>query len=267
MSLPDSWWSWGHRTIVVLVCTFLLAPIVVIAYASVLPDVIVRVPPRGFTLEWYANLANHPELGRSLVLSLIVGALTAVGCLLIAVPAALALTRYEFRGRGAISTLLMSPLAVPSLVIGLALLIFYSSVGLFDTLQGLVAAHILLSLPYCLRPLLASLANYDASAEEAAAVLGASPLTILRRVTLPLIRPGLVAGSIFAFIISFDQFTVTLFVVAANYVTLPVAIFNYISFQNDPTIAALSTLLILAALLVIWVVERTGGLDALGRAE
>ncbi len=265
--LADRLWALGAKAVVGALCVFLLAPIAVIAYASVLPDVVVRVPPRGLTLDWYARLVDHPELGESLVLSLAVGLATTAICLLLAVPAALAIARRRFAGREVVNLLLLSPLTVPSLVIGLALLIFYSRVGLFDTFQGLVAAHVLVSLPYSLRPILASLSNYDTSVEEAAALLGASPLTVLRRVTLPLIRPGVLAGAIFAFIISFDQFTVTLFVVAANYVTLPVQIFNYISFQNDPTIAALSTLLILGALVLIFVVERTVGLDKLGRAE
>ncbi|MCL5950240.1 MAG: ABC transporter permease [Chloroflexi bacterium] len=265
--LVDRLWSLGYRVTVVLLCAFILAPIFIVIYASLLPSVIVTVPPTGLSLEWYAKLLQHPELGQSLVLSLEVGLITAVICLVLTVPAAIAISRRRFPGRGLVEIILTSPLAVPTLIIGLALLQFYSSIGLFDTFVGLVVAHVLVSMPYCLRPVMAALSNYDASVEEAAAVLGAHPWTILRRVTLPIIRPGLVAGAMFAFIISFDQFTVTLFVVAANYVTLPIQIFNYVSYQNDPTIAALSTLLILGALVLIFGVEGTVGLDQLGQAE
>jgi putative spermidine/putrescine transport system permease protein len=163
---------------------------------------------------------------------------------------ALSMARYRFRGREAISAFMLSPILFPTIVLGLALLVFYSRVGLSGSFTGLVIAHSVLTTPFVIRLVMASLAEFDPAVEEASRNLGAGWWRTFLQVTLPLIRPGVLAGAVFAFIISFDELVVTLFLAGPDMTTLPVRIYTYVEFSSDPTISAISTMLIVVWMLI-----------------
>ena len=242
---------------------FILLPLVAVVYVSFSPKSFLIFPPAGFSLRWYANIGHNAVFLTSFARSLAVGVLVTMLAGALALPAALALSRGRFRGRDAILTLLLAPLLLPTLVFALALLTFFSRLHLQDTLPGLVLAHTVVCLPYFLRSALVGLTSLDPSLAEASDILGATPWRTFRHVVLPLIRPSLLAGTIFAFIISFDQFTVSLFVVSYKQVTLPIALFNYLTQTSDPTVAAVSTLLVLFGLAASLLVHKLIGLDNL----
>ncbi len=162
-------------------------------------------------------------------------------------------------GGEAITALLMAPLVFPAVVIAVALLQFYTLIGVRGTFGALAAAHLLITLPYVVRSILASLSGVDPALEEAARTLGASGWAAFRKITLPLIRPGLVAGGIFSFIVSFDNVPVSIFLVSVRQTTLPVKIFSAVEHGIDPGIAAVSTLLIVMTGLGLVLAERWAG--------
>ena len=252
--------SVAWRALIALLYLFLLAPIIVVFIISFDSQPYLQFPPHGFSLHWYAELAHNIPFIDGFKVSVIVAAVVALAALLVGVPAAMALTRRKFRGSGAIGAFFLAPLMVPAITLGLGLLLVLAPLGLIGTYPGLVVAHAGLTLPYVIRTTMSSLMTTDTSCEEAARILGAGPLTTFRRVTLPLIRPGVMAGAVIAFLISFDEAVVSLFVVGAGRTTLPVEIFRYVQNRTDPQIAALSVVLILISVILVIIVERAVGL-------
>ena len=179
------------------------------------------------------------------------------------VPAALAIARYRFRGREAMTALFMSPLMIPHVVLGIAFLRFFTELGLGGTFIGLVLAHIVIVLPFALRLTLASAVGLDRSIEHAAISLGASDGTVLRRITLPLVLPGLVSGWALAFINSFDEVTMTVFIAAPGTVTLPVRMFLYIQDNIDPLVTSVSACVIAITVAALIALDRAYGLERL----
>jgi putative spermidine/putrescine transport system permease protein len=246
-----------------MIYLYLLAPILIVVPVSFSAAAFVVFPPRGLSLRWYANFLQSRELTEALWLSVrlgvtVMGAATVVGTM-----AALALVRYRVPGRELIRTFLMAPIVLPGVVLGIALLIFLARTPLAQTFGALFAAHLVVALPYVVRTVSASLEGLDRRVEEAAASLGAPPLLVFWTVTLPLVKPGVIAGAIFAFITSFDELVVSLFLTGPRLSTLPVQIYNYIEFASDPTIAAISVLLIALTTLAVLVVERAIGFTRL----
>ncbi len=172
------------------------------------------------------------------------------------VAASFALTRRRVRGPGAIAAVLNAPLVFPGVVVGVALLQFYALVHVNGTLIGLAVAHMVITVPYVVRAVTASLYGLDPEIEHAARVLGASGPVAFFTVTLPLIRPGVAAGALFSFIVSFDNVPVSIFLLGAGQMTLPVKIFTAIEYGVDPSIAAVSTMLIVATGLGLAAAER-----------
>jgi putative spermidine/putrescine transport system permease protein len=217
-------------------------PLLLTIYLSLFSDALVVFPPSGYTLAWYPAIV--PKFGAALATSLELAAVAVAGSLLIGVPAAIGLVRTRFRGRRAISTLLLMPLTVPGIAIGLGVFIFavaieeQTSIPVSGSFWLLILAHILITTPWVVRLCAATLTNLDRSAEEAAASLGARPLTVLWRVTLPAIRPGVIAGALFAFIVSFENLEMTLFLITPGLTTLPIATLQYLEYRVDPLIAA-----------------------------
>jgi putative spermidine/putrescine transport system permease protein len=236
--------------LIALIVLFLLAPIVVVMATSVTTTAYPVFPPRGFTLRWYGRFLDSPEFLEAARFSLIVASLTALIACAVGTPAALALARYRVRGRELVTGILLSPVIFPSVVLGLAILVFYHRVGLAGTLPGIVGAHVLLTAPFVLRMVMASLAQSDPSLQEAARNLGASPLRTFWKVTVPLIRPGLLAGGLCAFLLSFDELVVTLFIAGPTNQTLPIRVFTYLEYTSDPMIAAISTVFALGSVLI-----------------
>jgi putative spermidine/putrescine transport system permease protein len=156
--------------------------------------------------------------------------------------------------------LFLTPLVFPAIVLAAAIAMVLAPLGLVRNFWGLVLAHIIVTLPYVVRTVSATLAEIEPAFEEAALTLGANPWRAFCGITLPLLRPGLIAGATFSFIISFDEFTISLFLVGSGMMTLPIEMYNYAEYSLDPTLAAVSTLLVLVTALAVLAIERSVGL-------
>ena len=242
---------------------FMLAPIVIVCVVAFTPEGYLSFPTNGLSLRWFRAIGAYPEFWRAFKTSLLLGTISSTLAVGLAVPAALAIARYEFRGRGAVTTLLMSPLMIPHVVLGIAFLRFFTLIGLGNTFVGLVIAHIVIVLPFALRLALASAIGGDRRLEQAAVSLGASDWTVFRRITLPLILPGVMAGWALAFIQSFDEVTMTVFIAAPGTETLPVRMFLYIQDNIDPLVTSVSAAVIAFTIVFLIVVDRAFGLERL----
>lgn len=242
-----------------LILLFLQLPVIVVILASFTETSYLTVPPQGFTFKWYwavlGDRSYRDAIGFSFVLAICTTALS----LIIGTAAGYALMRRKVPGSEAITAVLMAPLVFPAVVIAVALLQFYSLVGLRGSFIGLLAAHLLITLPYVVRSVLASFAGTNTALEEAAWTLGANGWQAFHKVVLPLIRPGLVAGGIFSFIVSFDNVPVSIFLISVRQTTLPVKIFAAVEHGIDPGVAAVSTLLILLTGSALVLAERWTG--------
>lgn len=241
---------------------YILTPLVFVTWLAFFRQEIPSFPPEGYSLRWFQAVAGNDRFVSGFILSLQV-ALTATGIgLCLGLPAALCLSRVRFRGREALSNLLLFPLVVPGIVLGIALYVAHVEVELatglpiIGSLAGLIAGHVLIVIPWTVRLIMASLDGLDRSIEEAAQSLGANRLTTLRRVTLPAIRPGVVAATLFGFVTSFGNLEMSLFLVGPGRTTLPIAILQYLEWKIDPTIAAVSVLQILLVATVMLVTDR-----------
>ncbi len=256
---------WVFRLVVGLVYGFLLVAPLIVIYHSFSPTVVLRFPPDGFTLRWYESFFAQPRLVAGVWNSLVVATVSTAVAVGLGVPAAYGLVRSDLPGRGVLMAFLLSPLNLPGLILALGILMFVARLvqPLVDvTLVGgrapLMAAHLIVTLPWVVRTVAASLETVDTAPEDAARGLGATPLQTFWLVTLPAIRPGVVAGAIFAFIVSFGNFALSLFFSSGEVVTLPVAIFEYVDQFQDPTVAAVSSVVIVATTLVVLVADRLG---------
>ncbi len=244
-----------------LILAVILAPLAVVVYVSFTPSSFLELPaPTDLSLRWYREAFRRADFLDALVTSLLLGVAATSLAVTIGTLAAYAISRYRFAGRDLVDTLLMAPLMVPGVILGLFLLIFLTGLRLTGTFVGLLAAHVLLTIPYAVRTVRASLRGLDPNLERAARNLGASWLQALLLVTVPLIRPGLLAGAIFAFLMSFDNLTVSIFLTDRQFMTLPVRMYYYVVDVTDPVIASVSTLLILLSLVLVLVMERLFGL-------
>lgn len=251
----------------VAVYLFLLSPIIVIILSSFTTTSYIVFPPKGFTLNWYKELLNYPEFADSFLLSIEVALCTTVIASIIGVLASLAVVRYEFKGKEVLINFFNSPMVIPTIVFGIALLQFFSLIGISAGPLALTLGHIILAVPYVMRLVIASLTGFNRSIEQAAMNLGASPLQVFFKITLPVIKSGVIAGAVFAFITSFDNLTVALFIISTDVVTLPVRIYSYIQFQYDPIITSLSSVIILFTIILIMIIERTVGVGRLFEAD
>jgi putative spermidine/putrescine transport system permease protein len=241
---------------------FMFLPVIFVGWISLFDQQIIAFPPDGYTLAWYANALRRPEFARGFATSFQVAALATLIGVSLGAAAAYAIVRHRFAGRESLNTLLLGPLVVPGIVAGTALYVYYVALentldlDIRATLGGLVLGHILLTIPWTVRLVSASLIGLDRAIEEAAANLGASPVTVFRRITLPMMRPGLVAASLFSFIQSFENLELSLLLVGPGRITLPVAMLNYLEFRIDPTIAAVATIQILLIGALMLVTDR-----------
>lgn len=250
---------WTARIYCALVFAFLMLPVAVVVFASFSATSFLTIPPQGVTLRWYGRVLESADYLSAIGTSLLLAAVATLCALVIGTATSYALVRRALPGKAVVSAVVMSPLIFPGVVIGVALLQFYAALGLAGSFAGLAAAHVVITVPYVVRTTLASLAGLDAELEDAACTLGASRLTAFVKVTLPLMRPGIAAGALFAFITSFDNVPVSIFLTGVGTTTLPVKIFTAIEFGVDPTVAAVSSLLILTTALALVVAERWVG--------
>jgi putative spermidine/putrescine transport system permease protein len=257
----------GLRLFTYLVLAFLVLPMAVIIATSFTELSYVAFPPEGFTLDWYAVALQKRQFLDSFYLSIEIALVTSVLATLCGTLVALAIVRYRFLGREVFNTFFMSPLIIPTIVIGIALLQFYNQIGIGSTAQGLILGHIIITTPYVIRLVMASLTGLDPNIELAARSLGAPPIKAFLKATVPLIRPGILAGSIFAFIMSFENVTVSVFLSTPRMVTLPVRIFNYWDKPIQPWLIAVNAMVILWTFLVIVVADRIISIRGLYGAE
>jgi putative spermidine/putrescine transport system permease protein len=239
---------------------FLLAPIVVVMVWSFSDSTTLTFPPQGWSLRWFRYLAGRGEFIDAAVVSAQVAIGSSVGAVALGMLASLALVRQRVPGRSAIEALLMGPLVLPGIITGVALLQFFTIIGLLRSFERLLLAHLVICTPYAIKSISAGLYGIDPSLEEASRTLGAGPWRTFRRVLLPLLRQGLMAAFIFSFVTSFDNVVVSIYLIGADTVTLPVRILTYVEWQFDPSIAAISTIFIAVTTVLVIASERlTGG--------
>jgi putative spermidine/putrescine transport system permease protein len=248
-----------------LMIAFMLAPLALIVWMSFTPTAFFTLPLHAFSLRWYREIFVYPGFVHAFFLSLELAVVAGLAATALGFFAAYALARHRFRGRAALDAVFMSPLVIPAVVFGIAMLQFLNRVGLYNTFAGVVAAHVVVIVPYTVRVIGAALRGVPEELEWAAMNLGARRAATLWRITLPLSVRGVLAGFVFAFILSFDEVTVTIFMTGPAYQTLPIRIYNYLSDQIDPTVAAISTLLIALSVTVIVILDRIVGLKNLSR--
>ncbi|MDR3399173.1 MAG: ABC transporter permease [Pandoraea sp.] len=254
--------KWAVRTGVTLIYLFMLSPLIFVVWLSFFKDAIITFPPSGYTVSWYLNAWRNAAFANGFLLSLQLAACAAVGGVILGVAASLALARYRFPGRRTLGNVLLLPLVVPGIVAGIATYLFYLraenalDVDIVGTFGGLVVAHICLTIPWTMRLVGASLSQIDDTIEEAARNLGAGPWRTLWRVTLPMLRPAIVASVLFSFIVSFENLELTLPLVGPGKTTLPIAIMQYLEFNLDPTIAAVSAAQIVLLGIVMLITDR-----------
>lgn len=258
----------GLGTLAVLaILGFVVLPAIVVVLAAFNSKAILAFPPESWSWRWFAKALAYSDFRSGFQNGLVVTSWASTIALLIGAAFAFALDRYEFRLKGTIEAVLLSTLIVPHFTIGLGFLILAAQVGWARGFAVVVACHVVLVLPFVLRSVYVSLRNLDRRLELAAASLGASPGRVLATVTVPLLLPGLVGGWLLAAILSFNEFTASLFVTAQRTQTLPVAMYNYVREYADPSMAALSVIYIVATAALLTVANAYLGLGKVLNVE
>jgi putative spermidine/putrescine transport system permease protein len=256
------------RTFVILIYVFSLGPILITAAVSFNSGNRSYFPPRGFSFRWWER-AMAPEWMEPLWFSLKLGSLTAILSTALALPLAFALYRYRFRGREALIALTLGPLMLPTLVTGVGLLQLFQLAGLTDYIGfgSLLAGHVVICLPFAVRTVTVSLATLPPNLELAAASLGATRFATLRHIVLPLVKTGVIAGAVFAFIHSFTDVNLSIFLARPGQVPVTVKILGFLEFGFAPTLAAVAVITLLLPLALVAIVERVSGLGDFLYAE
>jgi spermidine/putrescine transport system permease protein len=247
--------AWILRAFFFLVVVFLYAPIVILLIFSFNDSAVPTFPLSGFTFHWYHEFLDNGELRNALETSAIIAALSSLGAVVLGILASIALTRRRFRGKAAVSALLLSPLVIPYLVFGISLLLLFHQLGVPRSLLTVVIGHIVISLPYTILVLVPRLDQIDVSLEEAAFDLGASRLRTFRSITLPLILPAVVSAFLIAFTTSFDEYAVASFVVGSR-ITFPIYLYAAVRFPSQlPQVIAVAVVVLLVSLTVVIAAE------------
>jgi putative spermidine/putrescine transport system permease protein len=248
---------------VLAIALFILLPIVIVVVMSFNDARYFAFPPAELSVRWYARGVTRAEWRSAFFDSLWIAGVTALIANPVGILTSLALHRGRFRGREVLSNFFMAPLILPQILLGLALLFMLARLGLLGSPVPLILGHVLITFPYVMRVLLSSLGSVPPSVEEVAQTMGADELTTTLRITLPIIKPALMSGMVFAFILSFDNIMISLFLAAARNITLPIKILNTLEETADPTIAAISSIFVLLTLGLLLLVERVAGLEFL----
>jgi putative spermidine/putrescine transport system permease protein len=249
------------RVYVALFYAFLLSPVVVATLTSFNPTRLNLFPPQGLSLVWYQTFLNNANFTHAFVaVSLKLAVIVALVCGLLALPAAYALARFSFRGKAVVQTLLLSPIMVPQMVVGIALLLLFAPYMFADDLR-IVVGHVVIALPIAVRAVTASLERFDPSIEEAARSLGANPFETFVRVVVPLAGSGVLAAMLFAFTISFTDANVALFLTGPRSTTLPVEVFTYLLWESTPVVAAIAAIQVGMVLVIAVLINKLVGLN------
>jgi putative spermidine/putrescine transport system permease protein len=250
-----------------VILLFLALPIVVILVTSFSNNAFAAFPPEAWTLNWYKALfADGSKWPAALSLSALVAALSTVFSLIIGVTAATALVRSELPLRSAVFALVLGPLLIPQIVTALGLFLLFEPAAMLGSPIAIALGHTVLASPIAVLILIATLRGIDERLEDAAASMGAGRLTIARKITFPLAAPGMIAAAIFSFITSFDEFYISQFLSSVDTVTLPVQVYNSLTFEIDPSVTAVSAILIAFAILALGLVALVRWLGS-GRQE
>ena len=244
-----------------LVVAFMLAPILVVCVLAFTPENTLTMHGPSLSLRWFKAVFAYPDLVQSFWNSLWLAIAAATISTAIAVPAGMALIRYRIPGRGFLQGLFLSPLIIPHLVLGVALLRLFTLIGGAGSFGWLILAHALIVTPYTMRLVMSALIGFDRSVEHAALSLGASQRTVFLSITLPMILPGITGGWLLSFINSFDEVTMSIFVTSPSTVTLPVRMYMYATESIDPMMAAVSALMVAITAGAMVILDRVYGLD------
>ncbi|WP_136590974.1 ABC transporter permease [Salinigranum halophilum] len=238
------------RVMVTVVFGFLLLPVVIVVLTSFTTQSFPAIPQEGVSLTWYAELLADQKLLDALTVSLIVATASAVLSAIVGTIAAVGFVRGEFPYKEQISTAMLLPIIISPVITGIALVRYFSTVGLSSGYPALVLGHTVLSLPYVFLLVRSELLTFDQDLERASRILGADPVTTFRHVTGPIISPAILAGGFIAFVVSFGEFTATQFLISPDTSTVPVVIYTMLRTGLTPTINALSVVLIVVMLLL-----------------
>lgn len=247
--------SLGTRAFTALGLIFLMAPILVVIPLSFNSERFLSYPIPGFSLRWYESLLASQAWRDALVNSMIVAVSTTTAAVFIGGLAAIGLHRLKGRLESFLTAILISPMMIPGVVTALALYLFFAPLGISGTYSGIILAHTLLGIPFVVITLSAALVGFDANLMRAAQSLGASNLTCIRRIMLPIMLPGVVSSALFVFVTSFDEFIVTLFLASAKQRTLPLQMWTGVRDDVTPAIFAAATLFILVSFSMLVCVE------------
>lgn len=239
---------------------FVVAPLAVVVGLSFSEANLAIFPPVGFTISWYETVVANEEFQHAFIVSVALALASTVASFALGVPAAYALNRWPVPGARAIEAALLSPFILPILITGLALLQFMAAMRMRDAAVNLFIGHVLVTLPYLVRTVTASLKQVDRSLEEAALTLGAPPWKVFWLVTVPQILPGIAAGCLFAFMVSFDDFPISFWLGDAETMPLPIYLHNAMNKVFDPSVATMSSLMILTGVLAVIGIEKLVGL-------
>jgi len=247
------------RVALILICAlillYLIAPIIVIMPLSFNSEPYFTYPMPGLSMKWYADFFQDPRWLNALKVSTIIGLASTTLSMTLGTLAALGLSRSNFPYRAAVMAFLISPMIVPVVITAVGMYFFFANLGLNNTYFGIILAHTALATPFVVITVTATLTGFDQSLIRAGASLGASPMTVFRKVTFPLILPGMISGALFAFVTSFDEVVVVLFIASPDQRTLPKQMFSGIREQISPTITAAATMLVIAAGAMLVTVE------------
>ncbi len=246
-----------------LVFAFLFFPLVLIVVTSFGTEAAIKFPIKGFTLDWYANALRSESMVQSFFLSLRIGLLATVLALVIGIPASYALSRYSFKGKKLLKSFFLSPTIIPGIVVGYILFQFIVlSLGL-PIAQGLLIGHFLISLPYIIRVVGSSMEQLDYSIEEVAWSLGCTKIRAFMKIVLPNVTSGIFAAFMLAFVNSFNNVPVSMFLSGPGVTMLPTSLLSYMEYNYDPTVSAISVMLMVLTIVLMIVIEKTLGLAAI----
>ncbi|MFN8757811.1 MAG: ABC transporter permease [Tagaea sp.] len=259
-----------HRATSVLIWTvaaaavvFLLAPLVVTVLVAFRASAVFALPPPEWSLRWFERLPNTRGLWPALSTSVEVAAVSTLAALVLGTLCAIGVVRGRFAGRDAIQTFMVSPLMMPGLVLGIAMLQFFRELGLRDAYAGLLIAHVVITLPYVMRTVTASLSLFDFALVDAARTLGCSYPRAIVKVVVPVLAPAFVTSALFAFLASLDNYPISIFFADAWTKTLPIQMLQYVEENPNPVIAAISAGLILFTVAILIAADRLVGLRRL----
>jgi putative spermidine/putrescine transport system permease protein len=255
--------TWMLRLFTYVAMAFLFFPIAITLLVSINPSEFI-LPPTGVTMEWFRAAWTSSKFVDAMVVSLVLATLSANALALLAV---LALVRYNFPGKAFVNLLIMSPILIPATIFSLALYVFLARIGLGGSITSLVIGHTIHVLPFAVRILAASLQNFDTSLEEAARNVGASSTRTLFSITLPVIKTGLISSLTLCFVLSWNDFPISVFLAPPGWTPLPVELYSYIKYQYDAVGAALASSLIILSAIAIIILDRATGIRRAIRGE